>query len=75
MHRWWMDFGGSFEAVFRRIRRFILVVWAKNAPEKGPNDTRKAPPIYALHPPSPQKPGPFLTELRSPAKAGRKMRR
>ena len=49
MHRWWMDFGGSFEAVFRRIRRFILVVWAKNAPERGPNDTQKAPPISALH--------------------------
>jgi hypothetical protein len=40
-----MDFGGSFEADFRRIRGFILVVWAKNTPEIGPNDTRKAPPI------------------------------
>ena len=54
MQRWWMDFGGSFEAIFRRIRRFILVVWAKNAPEKGPNDTRKTPPIYALHTPRSQ---------------------
>ena len=44
MHRWWMDFGGSFEAIFRRIRRSILVVRAKNAPKKGPNDTQKAPP-------------------------------
>lgn len=53
MHRWWMDFGGSFGAIFRRIRRFILVVRIKDAPEKGPNDTQKAPPIYALHTPSP----------------------
>ena len=45
MDRWWMDFGGSFEVDFRRIRRFILVVWTKNSPKNGPNDTRKAPPI------------------------------
>jgi hypothetical protein len=43
--RWRMDFGGSFATVFRRIRRFILVVWIKNSPKNGPNDTRKAPPI------------------------------
>ena len=40
-----MDFGVSFEAIFRLIRRFILVVWAKNQAENGPNATRKAPPI------------------------------
>ncbi len=45
MDRWWMDFGGLFEADFRPIRRFILVVWAKNLPKIGPSDTRKAPPI------------------------------
>jgi len=24
-----MDFGGAFEVIFRWVRRFILVVWAK----------------------------------------------
>ena len=37
-----MDFGGPFEAVFWRIRRFILVVWAKNAPKNGPNEPKGA---------------------------------
>jgi hypothetical protein len=36
VNRWWMDFGGSFEAVFRRICRFILVVWAKKGAYTGP---------------------------------------
>jgi len=43
--RRWMDFGGSFEAVFRWIRGSILVVWAKDTSKNGPNDTRKVPPI------------------------------
>ena len=51
VYRWWMDFGESFEAILGRIRRFILVVWAKNSPQNGPNDTRKAPPILCTtHP-------------------------
>jgi hypothetical protein len=48
-----MDFGGSIETIFRRIRWFILVVWAENPPEYGPIDARKAPPIYSLQAPSP----------------------
>ena len=44
MHRWWMDFGGAFEVIFWRVRRFILLVCAKDSPKNGPNDTRKAPP-------------------------------
>lgn len=50
MHRWWMDFGVAFETVFRWICRFILVVWANNPPENGPNDARKAPPILCATP-------------------------
>jgi len=50
VHRWWMDFGGSFEAIFRRIRWFILVVWDENPPENGPIDTRKAPPTLCATP-------------------------
>lgn len=44
MNRWWLDFGGSFATVLRRIRWFILVVWAGSPPKKGSIDTRKAPP-------------------------------
>jgi len=32
-----MDFRASFEVVFRLIRRFILVVWAKIQAKNGPN--------------------------------------
>jgi len=53
VHRGWMDFGGSFETIFRRICRFILVVWDKNPPKNGPSDTRKPSTLYALHTPSP----------------------
>ena len=44
MDRWWMDFGGSFETILRRILWFILAVWAENPPKNGPIDPRKAPP-------------------------------
>ena len=38
-----VEFGGSIEAIFRPVCRFILVVWAKNRAENGPIDTRKTP--------------------------------
>jgi hypothetical protein len=50
--------GGSFEVSFRRICRLILavwvmVVWVKNAPKNGPNDTRETPCGIFVHTPSP----------------------
>jgi len=40
-----MDFGVTFEAAFRLVRRFILVVWAKKQAKNGPIGARKALPI------------------------------